>query len=171
MPDTSTAGALRERGRRALAAQQGGHLEADILLCHVLGVSRAWLYANGDRAVAPAEQARYEQLVEQRARGEPIAYLTGVREFWSLPFAVTPDVLIPRPETEGLVALGLDVVPDGKAARIADLGTGSGAIAIALASERPDCEIHATDVSAAALTPTLPAFAAGPEPVTRVRAA
>jgi release factor glutamine methyltransferase len=84
-------------------------------------------------------------------QGEPIAYLTGVREFWSLPLQVTPDVLIPRPETELLVEIALEFIPRDASWRVADLGTGSGAVALAIAHERPSCEIHATDCSEAAL--------------------
>ena len=88
--------------------------------------------------------------MRRRAAGEPIAYLTGAQEFWSLPLHVTPDVLIPRPETELLIEAALERVPDHKNLRIADLGTGSGAIALAIASERVACEVHATEESAAA---------------------
>jgi len=126
-------------------------LEAEILLTHLLGVDRSWLFANSDQAVPPAEASGYRDLVERRARGEPVAYLTGSREFWSLPLRVTPDVLIPRPETELLVETALEFVPPAAAWRIADLGTGSGAVAIAIALERPACEVHATESSAAAL--------------------
>ncbi|RPH95791.1 MAG: peptide chain release factor N(5)-glutamine methyltransferase, partial [Lysobacterales bacterium] len=122
-------------------------LEADLLLAHVLGVSRAWLFANRERAVPAGEAGQFWQLVERRAAGEPIAYLVGRREFWSLPLTVTPDVLIPRPETELLVQAALDFIPADAAWRVADLGTGSGAVALAIAIERPRCEVHATERS------------------------
>lgn len=126
-------------------------IEADLLLAHVLGVSRAWLFANRERAV-PTEQAdRFWRLVDRRTAGEPIAYLVGRREFWSLPLIVTPDVLIPRPETELLVQAALDFIPADAAWRVADLGTGSGAVALAIAIERPRCEVHATERSPGAL--------------------
>lgn len=96
-------------------------------------------------------RARYRSLLEGRARGVPAAYLLGRREFWSLDLEVTPAVLVPRPETERLVELALRLVPASSALQLADLGTGSGAIALALARERPGCRIIATDVSAAAL--------------------
>lgn len=141
---------LTEGGKR-LAHASAGRLEAEILLCHVLRVNRAWLYANGERA-APAEAvARYRRLIDRRGAGEPIAYLVGTREFWSLDLNVTPDVLIPRPETELLVEIALAFIPVEARWRIADIGTGSGAVALAIAAERRQCEIHATDSSKAAL--------------------
>ena len=142
---------LLARGRAQLEKQPVGQLEAGILLCEVLGVNRAWLYANPEQIPASKQRARFLDLVERRKNGEPIAYLTGYREFWSLPLKVTADVLIPRPETELLVETALACIPEDAAWRIADLGTGSGAIALAIASERPQCEIHATEYSEAAL--------------------
>jgi release factor glutamine methyltransferase len=138
-------------GRQALAAADHPALEAEILLGHVLGRDRAWFYANPEAAVAGAEAARYRALLGRRRDGEPIAYLTGVREFWSMTLRVTPDVLIPRPETELLVEAALAIVPRDARWRLADLGTGSGAVALAIASERPGCEVHATELSAGAL--------------------
>ena len=126
-------------------------LEAELLLALALGQSRAWLYAHADDAVGQEAGIRFEGLVTRRAGGEPIAYLTGRREFWSLDFAVTPDVLIPRRETELLVELALTRIPADRDCAIADLGTGCGAIALALAHERPRARVLATDASAAAL--------------------
>lgn len=151
MSEPHTVGQLRGNGRRALADRFDGRLEADLLLCHVLDRSRAWLYANDDQSVPGAQRDRFEDLVARRARGEPVAYLLGRREFWSLPLVVTPAVLIPRPETELLVEIALEHIPRDVPARVVDLGTGSGAVAIALAVERPKCEIHATDISESAL--------------------
>ncbi len=125
--------------------------EAELLLAHALGRSRGWLYAHADAAVAAGEAGRFEALLERRGRGEPVAYLIGRRGFWTLDLAVTADTLIPRPETERLVELALECLPLGGGARIADLGTGSGAIALALAGERPDATVAATDASVAAL--------------------
>ena len=122
-----------------------------MLLAHVLGRTPAWLYAHGGDAIPGAEVLRFHELVERRAAGEPVAYLTGRRGFWTLDLAVTPDTLIPRPETELLVELALERVADGLPARTLDMGTGSGAIALALARERPGAEVTATDRSAAAL--------------------
>lgn len=142
---------LLSQARIVLAGQPDCRLEAEVLLCHVLGVSRAWLYANGSQAVEDRHCERFLRCVERRASGEPIAYITGTREFWSLPLKITSDVLVPRPETELLVEIVLPLIPTGVRWRVADLGTGSGAIALALAHERPDCEIHATDISGPAL--------------------
>lgn len=99
----------------------------------------------------PPARRRFDRLVERRARGEPIAYLVGRRAFWSFELEISPAVLVPRPETERLVEAALELVPAGARVRLADLGTGCGAIAIALARERPQCRIVATDLSPAAL--------------------
>jgi release factor glutamine methyltransferase len=130
------------------------HVEASdaaLLLAHVLGRSRGWLYAHGDAPVPALDLARFEQLVTRRASGEPVAYLLGTRGFWRFDLAVTPDTLIPRPETELLVELALARIPAQSAAQVADLGTGSGAIALAIASERPQARVVAVDISGDAL--------------------
>ncbi|MBD8897980.1 peptide chain release factor N(5)-glutamine methyltransferase [Rhodanobacter sp. DHG33] len=129
----------------------GGGVDAGILLLHVLGQPRSWLFAHGSDAVDRDTQAAFEALVERRAAGEPVAYLTGRRGFWTLDLEVTPATLIPRPETELLVELALDRLPRDTADRVADLGTGSGALALAIASERSLAHIVATDASAEAL--------------------
>jgi release factor glutamine methyltransferase len=129
----------------------GARLDAEILLAHALGMSRARLYAWPEHEPDSAQREVFERLVDARARGEPIAYLVGRREFWSLDLAVTRDVLIPRPETELLVELALERIPRDRAFCIADLGTGSGAIALAIARERPLAHVTASDASAAAL--------------------
>jgi release factor glutamine methyltransferase len=122
--------------------------EARLLLRHVLGVSLATLEAHPDRKVSPDEAAVFRALTARRAEGCPVAYLTGHREFYGLDFHVTPDVLIPREETELLV----DIAREAKAARILDLGTGSGCLAIAVAKAQPRAQVAAVDVSAAALS-------------------
>jgi len=124
--------------------------DAEILLTHVLGKPRSWLYAWPDAQLTPAQVERYGELLARRRAGEPVAYLTGVREFWSLHLEVTSATLIPRPETETLVdwALALPLPAD---ARVLDLGTGSGAIAIALAVERTGWDVTALDAAAPAL--------------------
>jgi release factor glutamine methyltransferase len=128
-------------------------LDAEVLLAFALGSDRLRLYVEFDKPVPEAERARFRELVRRRAEERvPVAFLTGIREFWSLSLAVTPDVLVPRPETETLVAAVLERLPDAEAElRVLDVGTGSGAIALALASERPKAKVLATDVSAAAL--------------------
>lgn len=129
--------------------------EAELLLQHALGVGRAWLYAHNDDAVEGEGATRFRALITRRASGEPLAYLTGRREFFSLDLVVTPDVLIPRAETELLVELALKKIPQSEKVDIADLGTGSGAIALALAHERPHAHVYASDASATALAVAL----------------
>jgi release factor glutamine methyltransferase len=137
--------------RRALAQAGLVPLDAQVLLAQVLGRDRAWLVAHDD-AVLSADQAdAYFALARRRRDGEPIAYLTGVREFWGLPFVVSPAVLIPRPETETLVELALARLAEDRGLGVLDLGTGSGAIAIAIAHERPRARVLAADASPDAL--------------------
>lgn len=138
-------------GLLAQARRRIDPADADLLLAHALGCSRTWLLAHGDDGIAAAEAARFTALVERRAAGEPVAYLTGSRGFWTLELAVTPATLVPRPETELLVELALERIPADAEARVADLGTGSGAIALAIAKERPRARVVATDASEAAL--------------------
>ncbi|WP_229792560.1 peptide chain release factor N(5)-glutamine methyltransferase [Cognatilysobacter bugurensis] len=125
--------------------------DSELLLAHVLERPRSWLFAHADATPSGDERERFEDVVARRARGEPVAYITGLRGFWSFDLAVTPATLIPRPETELLVELALARLPDGTALDVADLGTGSGAVALAIASERPEARVIATDASAAAL--------------------
>src|SRR5690348_9184017 len=167
---------LLVRGVRALPDEEA-RIDAEVLLAQALGVSRAWLVAHADDAVDEAHSATFDALVARRARGDPVAYLTGTRGFHALELHVTPDVLIPRPETELLVELALARIPSessrspdevkrnpGQHARnspdsaalhpgykIADLGSGSGAIALAIAHARPFAQVVATDASEAAL--------------------
>lgn len=143
--------ALAEAAARLAPLHESARLDAEVLLAHCLGRDRSHLYAWPERALEPAVHAAFLELVAGRAAGRPVAYLIGRREFWSLALAVGPETLIPRPETETLVEAVLARVPAAAAWRLADLGTGSGAVALALAAERPACRVVATDRSAAAL--------------------
>ena len=140
--------ALRER---FAASSESPALDAAILVALALGVPRAALDSDPDRALAPEQAARLEALALRRCGGEPLAYLTGRREFWSLELEVTPAVLVPRPETELLVEWALAALAGRDRPAVLDLGTGSGAIALALALERPDAEVTAIDASPGAL--------------------
>lgn len=147
LPEQATSLAeLLERGRAGLA----GRLEAELLLAHVLRRPRSYLLAHAEAVVPAAAVRAYTALLARASGGEPLAYLTGEREFWSLPLQVCPAVLIPRPETELAVERCLALLPDGPL-HVGDLGTGSGALACALAVERPAWHITATDCSSAAL--------------------
>ncbi|HEY8098777.1 MAG TPA: peptide chain release factor N(5)-glutamine methyltransferase [Methylobacter sp.] len=126
-------------------------LDAEVLLCLALNQTRSHLRAWPDKPLQSEQLAAFRALLEQRQQGTPIAYITGIREFWSRDFQVSPDVLIPRPDTELLIELSLKLISEDEPARIIDLGTGSGIIAITLAAERPQALLSATDFSLAAL--------------------
>jgi release factor glutamine methyltransferase len=127
-------------------------LEAEVLLGHVLNVPRSHLYAWPEIILTKQQETYYQELLKRRRQGEPIAYLTGKKEFWSLELQITDATLIPRPETELLVELALARLPTNSSALVIDLGTGSGAIALAIATERPQNRVLAIDNSPAALT-------------------
>jgi len=153
--------ALTSATDRLTVAQVGSpRMNAELLLRFTLSCDRAYLFAHPERELTSEEQARYDEALTQRTRGVPAQYITGHQEFWGMDFIVTPAVLIPRPETEHLIETVLKLSDekdnDGTRtsspdSRIVDVGTGSGCIAIALAKEFPHAEIHATDISAAAL--------------------
>jgi len=128
-----------------LSTSESPRRDAEILLEHVTGKARTYLLAFGETLLTPEQEAQLAALLARRKTGEPVAHLTGEREFWSLPLSVSAATLIPRPDTECLVEQALARLPDGPC-RILDLGTGTGAIALALASERPDCQVTAVDV-------------------------
>lgn len=140
--------------RLTFAGIDSPRLDAEVLLADCLGLSRAQLLVAGDLPMDSQLARRYGSLVARRLQREPVAYLTGKQEFWSLDFTVTPDVLIPRPDSERLVEVGLRCaaqIPSTSALKIADLCTGSGALAVSLATELPSAQFFATDVSPAAL--------------------
>jgi release factor glutamine methyltransferase len=141
----------RARGELTAGGVEDAPLEAELLLRHVLGLSRAGLYQDLDGAVSPAQEETYFRLVERRRQGEPSAYITGHREFYGLDFYIDSRVLIPRPETELLVEKAIALARGYRFSRIADIGTGGGAIAVALALNLPEAQIEATDISAPAL--------------------
>jgi release factor glutamine methyltransferase len=150
-------GKLRDADIRAYT------LAAELLLLHAIGKERAWLYAHPEEQLSATQEKQFLEMVARRAAGEPVQHLTGRQEFWELDFEVTPDVLIPRPETEHLIEVTLDRLAlrevregrppatDGSGLLIADVGTGSGCIAIALAKQLPKANFYASDISLAAL--------------------
>src|SRR6202171_1967716 len=157
--------ALREALSRLRAGKIPSHtLAAELLLLHTTARDRTWIYSHPEETLSPELVASFFALIEKRIQGTPVQHLTGKQEFWGLQFEVTPDVLIPRPETEHLIEVAVDRLAGGEIRagrpprlsgenlRIVDVGTGSGCIAISLAKELPDARIHATDISQPALT-------------------
>ena len=142
--------ALRQ-ARERLASSPSPDLDAQVLLCHVLTRPRSYLFTWPERELEAHQQQSFLALLARREQGEPVAHLTGEREFFGRNFSVTPDTLIPRPDTETLVELALKLGPAGPA-RVVDLGTGTGAIGVTLALERPQWQVTLTDLSAAALS-------------------
>jgi len=150
-PTATIDGSLRQAAGLLQRCSDSPRLDAEVLLAKVLSRPRSALVAHADAPLDAAAAKQFRHLIDERRRGVPVAYLTGTREFWSLPLNVTPAVLVPRPETEDLVELVLERLRPDAPVRVLDLGTGSGAIALALASERPLASITAVDLSAAAL--------------------
>ncbi|BAV33031.1 SAM-dependent methyltransferase [Sulfuricaulis limicola] len=147
----SVGAALRRTLHELEVTSPTPRLDAEVLVMHACGINRSELITRHETALTSEQQHKLEGLLDRRKHGEPIAYLTGMREFWSMEFNVTPATLIPRPETELLVEKALELIPRDTQWTIADLGTGCGAIALAIAEERPRCHVMATDNSPAAL--------------------
>lgn len=143
--------ALQEAQLQLNEVSSSAQLDAEILLAHTLECSRTYLRTWPEKGLTPEQLNDFQDRIHRRFSGEPVAYITGQREFWDMTLHVSPDTLIPRPETELLVETALEKIPDDAQWRIADLGTGSGAIALAIARERPKCQVTATDTSAEAL--------------------
>ncbi len=151
----TVAALLADATQRLAAAlhldKREARIEARVLLAHILKADHAWLIAHDRDMPTPAQQDAIERLIARRATGEPVAYILGEREFYGRTFMVTPDVLIPRPETELLVESALSLLAVDQAVNVLDIGTGSGAVAISLALERPLWRVHAVDIDANAL--------------------
>ena len=143
--------ALAEAVSQLEKSSDSPRLDAELLLMQALDVTRSYLIAHPEDTLDDHSAARFHTLLKRRADGEPIAYISGVKEFWTLELMVSPATLVPRPETELLVQLALNQIPREGACSVVDLGTGSGAIALSLATERPDCKVTATDASGDAL--------------------
>lgn len=148
---TDIQSALENASKKLLESSDSAHLDAEVLLCHVIDKPRSHLRAWPEKELQPPQNQRYLKLIKQRQQGLPIAYITGNKEFWSRDFKVTPNVLIPRPDTELLVELSLHLLANKTNPKVIDLGTGSGIIAITLAAECPDINIIATDLNNQAL--------------------
>ena len=144
--------ALKHGVERLTASRVGSpRMNAEVLLMFTLACDRAYLFAHPERDLTPDEQLRYQESLSERAAGKPSQYITGHQEFWGMDFIVSPAVLVPRPETEHVIEVTLPLACQVQRPRIVDVGTGSGCIALALAKELPDAEIHATDISEPAL--------------------
>ena len=143
--------AVAEATERLSTNSDSARLDAEILLCQCINMDRSYLFAHPEDVLDDLAIARFEKLLQRRIAGEPIAYIMGEKEFWSQNFLVSPATLVPRPETELLVELALREIPRKADWQVLDLGTGCGAIAIAIAAERLMCDVTATDISTDAL--------------------
>lgn len=153
IPARWTIGAILNWTASYLAGKGAGtpRLDAEILLAHCLKVDRLYLYLNLDRPLLPDERSQFRDLLRRRAAREPVALITGKKEFWSISFRIKPGVLIPRPETEILVEAVLQEIKDSPAPRVLEIGTGSGAVAVAVAKQNPQTEVIAADIELAVL--------------------
>ena len=142
---------LTSSSQRLIHSYDTSRLDVEVLVAHALNLTRTQLYLYSDRLLTPEETLTINALITRRYEGEPVAYIVGIKEFWSLDLKVTSGTLIPRPETEHLVELALGIIPGDVHWQVADMGTGSGAIAIAIAKERPKSQVVAVDESMAAL--------------------
>jgi len=147
----ATISELLQKAEQRINPSDTARLDAEILLCDVMQFNRSKIYAHPQQLIPDDKSVLFKSLIEQRRQGHPIAHLTGKKEFWSLELAISKETLIPRPETECLVETALRMIPDEVSFSILDLGTGSGAVAIAIASERPNSKIVATDINSDAL--------------------
>lgn len=151
-PDPNTVSQhLADAARRIGTGSDSARLDAELMLCHVLGCSRAWLFSHAHDPLDQDRASQFQALVGRRVRGEPVAHILGRRGFWTLDLAVDPSTLIPRPDTELLVEAALERIGDIAGLRVLDLGTGTGAIALAIASERPRAEVVAVERAAGAV--------------------
>ncbi len=139
------------KAEQSINFSESPRLDAEILFCYVMQFNRSKIYSHPDATVPDDKSALFKSLIKKRQEGHPVAHLTGKKEFWSLEFAINKDTLIPRPETELAVETALQIIPADATFNILDLGTGSGAIAVAVAFERPGCKIVATDINKNAL--------------------
>jgi release factor glutamine methyltransferase len=151
----TVAQALREAARRLSPHSNSPRLDGEVLLGHLLGWDRARLLAHGEFELSAEQAAAYESKIERRGRGEPVAYLVGHREFYGVDLLVTPDVLVPRPETESVVDACLEYICEGEISQMADIGTGSGAIVVATCKLWPMLRAFATDLSKPAIAVAL----------------
>ena len=149
--EQTTVGAALQKARTVLVASDTADLDAQVLLAHVMGCERAFLFAHPEASLDFQTSLQLQSLLQRRAAGEPIAYILGIQGFYDLELKVTPSVLVPRPETELLLEAALRLTADSRGATVADIGTGSGALAVTFARHRPQCEVYATDISADAL--------------------